>query len=367
MSPAPEQVKYGESLLVIVGAGASFDSLKEGISKDEAAMPPLTKNLVQRSTIGMALTTRYWQAQSLIDELRSSLSVSPENGSSSASTTLESALQEYLTRQYDPNVPRHIAAMRFYFRDLLWESANYVRGMDGGITNFTGLVRRCYQWAAANNTRVCFVNFNYDPLLEYACKSHFGHEPSQLGTYVDDPIASVLKPHGSVLWSWRHPLLDVLFHPNDPPMDSISAGEPTFALDGAIYCSTGPSDLVSLEHGHDIPALPALALPMAGKSEFVWPPEQDAVLRKNFPNGSFGRVAVVGWRAAESHFTELLQRLVPANARVMVVTAGSPDSAAADGAETIANLGECASRADVLVVPSGFSSLGNVEWNWVLG
>jgi len=40
------------------------------------------------------------------------------------------------------------------------------------VINFTELVRRCYRWARATDGRVCFVNFNYDFLLEHACADH---------------------------------------------------------------------------------------------------------------------------------------------------------------------------------------------------
>ena len=68
--------------------------------------------------------------------------------------------------------------------------------------------------------------------------------------------------------------------------------------------------------------VPALALPIDGKSDFVWPPEQ--LERLKLLQGMVTRLVTIGWRAAEPHFLELLRPLVRQDARCLVVT-GGPD------------------------------------------
>jgi copper homeostasis protein CutC len=64
-------------------------------------------------------------------------------------------------------------------------------------------------------------------------------------------------------------------------------------------------------------------LPVTNKSTFVWATGQDQLFKSGFPNGSFGRVLIAGWQAAEPHFVPLLNRLVPDAARVAIITGGA--------------------------------------------
>jgi hypothetical protein len=253
------------------------------------------------------------------------------------SITLEDALAEYLSRKSDPNVPRHVMAMRYYIRDLIWMATEYVMRESGGVTNYTELVRQCFQWAAMKPTHVCFVSFNYDPLLEFACNRHFRMEPWFIESYTQNETASVLKPHGSVLWSWAHP---AYWDGNDPvsagSASAIFAGEPDGKPQTKIYAASVPQDSVNPNLNRQIPAIPALALPITNKAALVWPPDQDRFFREVIPPGSFGRVLAIGWRAAEDHFLPLLSRLIPGTpkSRLMVVAGGRQDVADNDAKET---------------------------------
>jgi hypothetical protein len=196
MADRPE---IGDALLVVVGAGASFDCLPPSslFLPQLPDRPPLTKDLAGPNGWSNQLARQYPDVQPLIDALRSDLLKTGPSPDQRA-VTLESALGDHLEqRNVDPNVARHVIAMRFYLRDLLRGAAGRMLEANGGMTNYTTLVRRSYQWAARTGTHVCFVSFNYDPLLETACQAYFRFDPSNLWTYLDDRYASVLKPHGS--------------------------------------------------------------------------------------------------------------------------------------------------------------------------
>jgi len=261
------------------------------------------------------------EVQPILSDLRRQAESADVDSLGARTLTLESALQDYLDRgTFDPNVFRHIAAMRFYLRDLLWETAENVLRVTGGVTMYTDLVSRCYQWGRRTGAYVSFVSFNYDHLLDSACESHFQLDPLCLSTYVEDDRVSVLKPHGSVLWAWPHPNVEPVEGVSDPVGDAIRAGEPESLYPGSVSTGRSPVEVVNLGPQRYVPAYPALALPMASKSQLVWPPEQDALFREDLPNGSFGRVLLVGWRAAEPHFLSLLERLIPPDSKVLVVT-----------------------------------------------
>ena len=315
-------IEYGSGLLVLVGAGASHDSLLGGTDPFvEAEVPPLTKDLAQATPESIRLSQRYRECASILGELRTRLIGTPSTPAEAPSATLEDALADYAGRT-DENIPRHLMAMRFYLRDLIQTASDFVISQGGEATNYTELVRRCFQWADSRDTHVCFVNFNYDTLLERACQDHFGLDLTDPSSYMSHPVASVLKPHGSTLWAWLHPRCVPVPRPQIPAIEgafsnkrrpevdaSIIAGEPLDPIQGNVHASDEVIDRLPGNGGYQ-PVIPALALPMTGKSHFVWPDSQHRFFTEDIPNGSFGRVLSVGWRAAESYFRPLLTRMV---------------------------------------------------------
>lgn len=239
-------------LLVIVGAGASYDCLPDDQLRHSdtqterlvrrpatAVRPPLTKDLVERGAFSNELVVRYPQCRPVVDELRRRLRQPSTDGLDSAealpvlqswaSLTLEQALHDYEQQAVnDPAVHSHITAFRFYLRDLLWASTDYMLSADitGGVTNSTSLVRELRRWAMSMNRHVCIVSFNYDLLLDQACHDHWGLNPFNLDTYVSDPYTTLMKPHGSVQWAWHLPNQPQDVEPRIAPLHAITAGRP---------------------------------------------------------------------------------------------------------------------------------------------
>ena len=320
-----ESLQHGAGLLVILGAGASFDCLpspgRQGIT------PPLTKDLAWGDSV---LVSHYPMVRPLLGDLRTRLRSASRGGEP---LTLENGLSEYLERrEFDVNVPRHVAAMRFYLRDLLWNATNAVMAETGGITNYTAFVTSCIHWALRTQSHVCFVSFNYDPLLEIALQDHGRPLLGAVTPFAGSQHASVIKPHGSVLWAWSQSGFVASRNINNPKAQAIQAGEPKTDRHSRIFSSDVPQDVVTLDDGLMTPAIPALALPMANKSELVWPKEQETFFLTELPRGAFGRVLTIGWRAAEPHFTHLLDHLIVPRAKYVIV-GGNDD----DARETFSN------------------------------
>lgn len=265
------------------------------------------------------LATRYPACRPLLGELRRRLG---STGDTPPAITLEEALAEYAAGQeVDPLVGHHVAAIRFYLRDLLWESSEAMLAAEltGGVTNYTELVSRCYRWARVTEGHVCFVSFNYDFLLEQACANHGWLVIDDLGSYVAHHHASLLKPHGSVRWQWTGG--KVLYGtPDQVDQLSIEEGEPTNPQVLSLEPVAIPTHRRPADGLKDVQRWPALALPMRDKSDFVWPPEQRARL-VSF-QGRVRRLLTIGWRALEPHFTPLLQPLVMTRSRAITVMGG---------------------------------------------
>jgi hypothetical protein len=245
--------------------------------------------------------------------------------------SLEEALRNYRGfAATNRQVVAQISAFRFYLRDLLFKAATNVFDERSGVTNYVTLARECIQWARQTGRIVCFVSFNYDPLLEWALEQVDRFDPLQLRKYVAGPEYYVLKPHGSILWNWP----DVSRPFNNDIMAlryAIEEGDPDALVDPEIYTSAAPKFLVKSDRtGEAHSCYPAIALPYDRDKVFAWPSEQDALFAEpsllteetTFSNGVFGRVLTIGWRGAEPHFLSRLNRLVMPNSELWTVTQG---------------------------------------------
>jgi hypothetical protein len=230
--------------------------------------------------------------------------------------------------------------------------------LSGGITNYTTLIRRLRSATVGTGTHLCIVSLNFDLLLEAACQMHWGFNPSQFGDYVAADV-SVLKPHGSVQWSW---VVDSQRTLRRSSADRMVIESAVGRLDQSVWevVDMPPHDpRYDLADAHL--RVPALALPIAEKTELAWPPQQEERL-ESF-HGVVHRVLTIGWRAAEPHFVRLLEPLVSPGTKMVVVTGEG------EAQETLDNLSPVAVKAaNIRRVESGFSGLLNGDdLDWLLG
>ncbi len=232
---------------------------------------------------------------------------------------------------------------------------------EGGITQYTRLVPRCYEWAAQNNSHVCFVSFNYDMLLETALVNHCPFNPAMPESYFSCDYASVLKPHGSVNWAWRH--LGVgkrnSIAYSEAATLGIDAGEPDDVM-GELVMRQGLDNVIG-EPGGSWVAYPAIALPTTDKAGCIWPEEQASFFDRFILR--FDRVISIGWRAAEPHFTFLLAPLIRPDATVLIVTGGEN---AHDDSEEVASHFTLGPSGALYQYTNGFGALGDEKWEPLL-
>lgn len=325
----------GPVLLAIFGAGASYDCLPVTPATNVvlappdgwelthqphgSVKPPLTQHLVRPDEFAATILRRYESALPVVDAVRRRLA----EADGSATVSLERALAEYQERAaQDPEGNRHLAAMRFYVRDLLWACSEFMRSssVGGGLTNHVGLVRDLHTWATVREGSVCLTSFNYDYILEAACRVVWGFKPWSFDSYVSHARMQLLKPHGSVLWQWTIPGLDVSGSLHDVALASIDrAAEPLpppEKLDPAPY---SPFSTEAKGQYTRTMSLPALALPVDGKAELIWPREQAEVF--DSVQGRVSKLLIIGWRAVEEHFLSRMSRLAT-GAKAVIVTGG---------------------------------------------
>ena len=343
---ALENRDSAEAMLVILGAGASYDCLPSTILDNTNVFspfhfgltvkdirPPFTQELAEEGQLTNWFTNRWELARPVVSRLRDTLNSKTITSGSEKVQTLESALREYEAGALqDPARRSSLLAFSFYLRDLFNACTDRVDQVGGGVTNHVRLIDRVREWGTRKpNRTVTFVSFNYDLILENAMSSHiFSFNPLELQDYLKDPHTRLLKPHGSACWYWwdgspptNH--LEQLLSP--PPvlprsvsLENSARNAIRLALEHGIETSQiFPQQFGYMGSGDTISAnlIPALALPMDGKNEFVWPSEQSEAF--NQLEGRVTHLMTIGWRALESHFVPLLGPLASPSSKVLVV------------------------------------------------
>jgi len=110
----------------------------------------------------------------------------------------------------------------------------------------------------------------------------------------------------------------------------------------------GPPDSLVAGRGPDRLLYPAIAIPVEAKPDFECPADHVAALKRRIGQG-IERMLVVGWRASEQMFLEMLRERPPLHA--MIVTED-----ASTGAEPLRNLEGIGMAGKCEIVVGGFSA-----------
>jgi hypothetical protein len=296
-------------LLAIFGAGASKDSVPPPELNGLPAewRPPVTDELFGPRDSFRSIAFRWPDATRLVQRLRR---LSP-------GVTVEQRLEElYDNADADEELDREVTALRFYMQEVLWRCSDEWSSAARGISNYGELVARAGEWRRRGAFEgTAFVTFNYDTLLDAVVL------PRQLRTlddYTSNPMATLFKVHGSVNWGRR------LASKTRYGGDTRSA---TIAEWRQWSLSDSWEIIPSLDNSIDLwPLMPQLAIPMQTKIEFVCPMSMLNKLREALPKTS--RVLIVGWKAGDLPFVNLLAEHVRPRTRVHVVSGGDPGSIA---------------------------------------
>lgn len=293
-------------LLIIVGAGASYDSdwrrPPGGLSSYNqigiAWRPPLAKDLFDENRFGQYVA-EYPPSQGLMDQLRK------------AAPAVEQELERIrdLSRDQE-HLPRQLLAVRYYLRDLIEETVRrWNAAKPDKMTNFTRLMTRLEPWRQQHPpehgapARVAIVTFNYDTLFEDALTNLLpGFRLLNIDAYIADPRYQLFKLHGSVNW-WRDVQGAVVGNRAWTEGSSMSppvGWAPTMFDPPGRFTETGT---FHLERGGTYsPCIPCVALPTAtkGVADFACPENHLVDLMQVLPQVT--DVLVIGWRGVEDHF-----------------------------------------------------------------
>ncbi len=321
-------------LLVIFGAGASYDSVPHfpppppptasqsnwalvppsQMEVRELYRPPLANQLFDDRPIFVGALDRFGDCKALVPLLRrSGVVVEQELG----------RIQDQAAKF--PQRLRQLAAIRYYLHFALWECQRQWNEAHRGVNNYVTLLDELERWRCEFSEAICFVTFNYDTMLEQAMQQYLRVPMNELKNYISMGGYLVIKPHGSVNWGRE--------------VDGI---EPSNALNHQDVIDMAANLRISnryrlvtshpmLSEEHTI-LFPAISIPLQNKDEFSCPNEHIDVMRQTLPMVT--KVITVGWRATEATFLhELASALAEKKPDLMIVSGGREGAA-----ETYSNL-----------------------------
>jgi hypothetical protein len=272
-------------LTIVFGAGASYDS-NPGIptSNNDGDQnyninyrPPLAKDLF--SDRFKKIIISHPKAGSLYSRLRGS------------APNIEQELEKIYNESGSyPRTTKQLMSMRYYLKDVIVDSQNYWNNETSKVTTYKAFLNIVDHWQVQTNEDVSLITFNYDTLLDDACKTELDMSFPNIDSYIENSTAyKLFKVHGSVDWVRKI---------NNCAGDPIEAAE-HIKYTGEFYSSEQSQGEVD----EFTKFIPAIAIPTQTKTFFEMP-DSHLVKLKNVIS-STNLLMTIGWRGTETHFNDL--------------------------------------------------------------
>jgi hypothetical protein len=275
------------NLLIVYGAGASFDCVNEKhIEVIKEYKPPLVNQLFDRRFD--YIIKDHVILRGAIGDLRAKLDKKP----------IEEILKEY-EQIDDPIFKRIYYSIPLYFAQLFNEVLKYIP------YNFPSIYDSIlFKLKLSSFKEVCFLTPNYDNLLEKAFERVFDvkfDKPQVKDDYINiQSRYSIIKAHGSMNWGI--------------PISGVRRG---FTMNEVIKNVTTKLEFENYIYNKDSPRLgfntnailgyPCMAIPINGKEEFLCPEEHLTKLKK-FIEGC-NNIIFIGFSGNDNHIINLLRNI----------------------------------------------------------
>lgn len=328
--------------MVVFGAGASFDSVPsfppnpQNLTGLSVFRPPLANELFDGRPRFVEVRTRFPDCHPIIPYLQNR---DPDQSVESILQTLQAETSEY------PERKKQLASIRYYLQMMLW-GCQYSWELDvsKGVTDQITLLDQIRHWNKSKEP-VCLVTFNYDTLLERAL-STIGIKIENLSDYISNDHFKLIKLHGSVNWG-RTITTNLRSDPTTNAWETVHEiiNRISELSISNIYHIVSDQPAVFV---NNIGVFPALAIPVESKLDFECPSDHIEVLKQMIPE--VDKLLVIGWRASEEPFLELLAGGLTKPIRAMVVAGGKAEAQIAIGKLQIKGI-----KGNYMPSKSGFS------------
>lgn len=289
-------------LMVVFGAGASFDSVQDLSHRLEIRpdfRPPLANDLfADRAEPMGTYLRRYPDVAPVAAEVRAA----------AGARDVEDILTSYQQRSGQQRVARQLLATRYYLKHVLSDCSDVWAGDHDGVTNYVLLLELI---ARREDPAALLVTFNYDTLIERAL-TIVNHTPfDDLRRYVEGPT-KLIKAHGSVTWGR---IIGMRRDDTIQPEQEVWRADPVMVL--AQARQEYEIDFGSVDRNGNL-LIPAIAVPLRAKDGFECPQTHQHVLEESVP--SIDSVISIGWRGGEADFVDLLRRKLSPQASFHIVS-----------------------------------------------
>jgi hypothetical protein len=277
-----------EQLIVITGAGASYDST--GIEpRNLDWQPPLVKDLFAERTAFHPILGLYPDAQTLAPDLR----VATRTGS----VGLETYLRDHVLRSASAYDRRRYRAIPLYLQHLLHDVSEHYTTHP---VNYDRLINGVLRSA----DEVIFLTLNYDTILDSRLGQH-----SRIRT-IDDYVRpdfpwSLIKLHGSVDWARQIVGVDTSAAKDDPYLSELVAMLPDEPeLSEEIELRRLPIE--ELRRGRPNLYYPAVSVPLGPDDELNCPASHLDFIQKRLVATDGLNILSVGYSGLDSGLLQLL-------------------------------------------------------------
>ena len=331
-------------LLTIFGAGASYDSvdldvvprLSDEVLTGFRFRPPLANQLFDERPEFVSAMNRHPQMSTLIPRLRRA-------SQAASGKTVEAVLRDIQDEATGyPQRKSHLMALEFYLSEIIDLPVTDWIMAAGRATNYVELLDQIER--TDPRPPLLFVTFNYDRMLESAISDVLMQKiGDDLDDYIHDNL-TLIKPHGSVDWIQ---LLPAMRSALPPGIKSV--------VEFATYADLNGGEIVPRSYlgRHSELWHPALAIPLDKGKTFVCPENHLYYLRERLELVT--RVLVIGWRATEQHFLDLLLQRLPKNRPLSLCIVDKNDGAIAARQNLENALGKVITFRPVTIHSDGFS------------
>jgi hypothetical protein len=311
-------------LVVLTGAGASYDCASELVDKNELMRPPLVKDLFAREFA--EILGRYPLAQAAAADIRRAIAPESQNA-----VPLERHLRERMRDSDDAHTKRRYRQIPLYLQDVLYTVGD-TNG--GGYTtepdNYNALVNR-----ALELDDVLFLTLNYDTLLDD--RLFIYDSLDSLDAYVSNPKWALVKLHGSVNWGRPIPFLKP--EPALAEVDrAMGVGLPIDRFQIINRLIDTPRELLTDEdielrlqprldeRRYDDPTVyyPAVSVPVGEQDELVCPLEHLNAAREFLHREDALDLLVIGYSGLDREVLELLRASGKPLRRLLVANGSEP-------------------------------------------
>ena len=291
-------------ILIVIGAGASYDCWTKVLSKSalQKQKLPLANDLFSSEYTQNFYLTKY-NLVGLAGKLRDKLNLT-KNEEKPFDVEFElSEINDRATKINDLNRLQDLFKSKFYLHNLIYDLAKDTLEQTNSHTVYIDLLNQLKDWIDNDQAShfVDIVSFNYDNLLEDAMANVYGYNwthknmDNPLRAYTAGNNLKIYKPHGSINWgreiSRRYTNPDDLF----VDFDQITLN------DSFVYIT--PNNFFGPEEKNYIPAI---AVPFKNKDSFEeCPSTMQSEMIKAVENAD--NLITIGWKGTDRNFTDLLK------------------------------------------------------------